>query len=78
MINPMPHHGSTRNLIDGFVERIGAEILIASCSRTRYEAAFRPPASINAFYTPVDGAVTVSISTDGEVMVTGFSGANRG
>jgi len=74
----MPHHGSTRNLIDGFVERIGAEILIASCSRTRYEAAFRPPASINAFYTPVDGAVTVSISTDGEVMVTGFSGANRG
>jgi len=74
----MPHHGSTRNLIDGFVEKIGAKTLIASCSRARYEAAYKSASGAKVFYTPVDGAVTVRISTDGKMRGTGFVGANRG
>jgi competence protein ComEC len=74
----MPHHGSTRNLVDGFIERIGAEVVIISCSMGRYEAAFRPKGDIKAFYTPIDGAVTVRISADGMMRVTGFGGVNRG
>jgi len=68
----MPHHGSTRNLIDGFVERIGAEVAIISCSRGRYEAAYKPAAGAKAFYTPVDGAVTVKITPDGTITTAGF------
>ena len=68
----MPHHGSTRNLIDGFIERIGAQLVIVSCSRSRYEAAFRPKVGIKAFYTPVDGAVTVKITPDGTITTAGF------
>jgi competence protein ComEC len=68
----MPHHGSTRNLIDGFVERIGAEVAIISCSRSRYEAAFKPQPPVDAFYTPVDGAVTVRITPDGTITTAGF------
>jgi beta-lactamase superfamily II metal-dependent hydrolase len=68
----MPHHGSTRNLVDGFVERIGAEVAIISCSRGRYEAAYKPVAGAKAFYTPVDGAVTVKITPDGTITTAGF------
>ncbi len=70
----MPHHGSTRNLIDGFVEKIGAEILIVSCSRARYEAAYKSASGAKVFYTPVDGAVTVKISAGGGIVAAGFSG----
>ncbi len=70
----MPHHGSTRNLIDGFVEKIGAETLIASCSRARYEAAYKSASGAKVFYTPVDGAVTVTISAAGGIVAAGFSG----
>jgi beta-lactamase superfamily II metal-dependent hydrolase len=68
----MPHHGSTRNLVDGFVESIGAEVAIISCSRGRYEAAYKPVAGAKAFYTPVDGAVTVKITPDGTITTAGF------
>jgi len=68
----MPHHGSTSNLIDGFVEKIGGGILITSCSRTRYEAAYQSPTGATVFYTPVDGAVTVKITTDGTITTASF------
>ena len=74
----LPHHGSTRNLAEGFVESIGAEILIASCSRSRYESAYKSASDAKVFYTPVDGAVTVRIRTDGRILVTEFSGATGG
>jgi competence protein ComEC len=68
----MPHHGSTRNLTDGFVEKIDAETLIVSCSRSRYEAAYKSALGAKVFYTPIDGAVTVKITPDGTVTTTGF------
>jgi len=69
----MPHHGSTRNLINGFVEGIGAKVVIISCSRTRYEDAFKPRPPVEAFYTPIDGGITVRVSTDGMLTATNFA-----
>ncbi len=68
----MPHHGSTRNLADGFVERLGAKTIIISCRHTRYPTAYRPRADVRAFYTPIDGAITVTIKADGTLSTTGF------
>jgi competence protein ComEC len=68
----MPHHGSTRNLVDGFVERLGAKTIIVSCRPTRYPAAYRPRADVRAFYTPIDGAITVKIKADGTMSTIGF------
>ena len=68
----MPHHGSTRNLVDGFVERLGAKTIIVSCRPTRYPAAYRPRADVRAFYAPIDGAITVTIKADGTLSTAGF------
>jgi len=73
----MPHHGSTSNLVGGFIAKIGAETLIASCSRTQYEAAYKSNSGARVFYTPVDGAVTVRIRANGTMKITGFGGTNR-
>jgi competence protein ComEC len=69
----MPHHGSKRNLVDGFAERLGAETVIISCSRTRRATAYEAPAGIKAFYTPVDGAITTKIKADGTISTVGFA-----
>ena len=68
----MPHHGSKRNLVDGFAEKVGAETVIISCSRTRRATAYEPPPAIKAFYTPVDGATTTKIKADGSISTVGF------
>ncbi|RKY05073.1 MAG: hypothetical protein DRP66_10965 [Planctomycetota bacterium] len=68
----MPHHGSMRNLADGFVERLGAKTVIVSCRRSRYPTAWRPGADVRAFYTPIDGAITVTIKADGAMSTAGF------
>ncbi|MCD6394096.1 MAG: DNA internalization-related competence protein ComEC/Rec2 [Planctomycetes bacterium] len=68
----MPHHGSTRKLVDGFAERLGAKTVIVSCRHTRYPTAWRPRGDVRAFYTPVDGAITVTIKADGALSTAGF------
>ena len=66
----MPHHGSTRNLLDGFVKRMGADTSIVSCNRTRFKSAFKPAPSARAFYTPINGAVTVKVTPAGKITTT--------
>ena len=68
----MPHHGSTRNLLDGFVEKINPKTSIISCMRTRKKSAFVPTPPARAFYTPTNGAVTVKVTSTGEITTTGF------
>ena len=68
----MPHHGSTRNLVDGFVERINPQSVIISCSAGSYESSYKPEMPVRAFYTPVDGAVTIRITADGKLKIDGF------
>ncbi len=69
----MPHHGSTRNLVDRFVERINPQSVIISCSAGRYESSYKPKMPVRAFYTPVDGAVTIRITADGKLTIDGFA-----
>jgi len=68
----MPHHGSTTNLVEGFVERLAADTVIINCSGARYAAAYRPPAAVRALYAPVDGAAAINIKADGTVSAVGF------
>ena len=70
----LPHHGSTTNLDARFVESLKPTIVIASCSKRSISNAYHPPkgASIQAFYTASDGAVTVKIKSDGNLDANGF------
>jgi len=73
----MPHHGSTRNLLDGFVQRLKPKTIIVSCRPTWYPKAYHPDAAIEAWYTPVDGAITVTIKPDGALSTIGFVNNNH-
>jgi competence protein ComEC len=67
----MPHHGSTANLSDRFVEQIDPQTVIISCSRARQPNAYKPPSPIKALYTPTDGAITTKIKADGAISTVG-------
>jgi competence protein ComEC len=68
----MPHHGSIRNLQNSFVSSLNPKTVIISCSKKRAPSAFKPPENITSFYTPINGAVTVKIKADGNIVTTGF------
>lgn len=70
----LPHHGSTNNLSQSFVESFNPSVLIASCSRRTVRNAYHPSSdsTTQAFYTATDGAVTVKIKADGTLSITGF------
>jgi competence protein ComEC len=68
----LPHHGSIRNLSNEFIENISPQVLVASCSRKRYESAYQSPVITKVFYTPIDGAVTIKIKTDGTLHTAGY------
>jgi len=68
----MPHHGSTKNLVDGFIEKLNPQAVIISCSKSRYETAYKPEEPTCAFYTPVDGAVSIKITPDGKLAIDTF------
>lgn len=70
----MPHHGSATNLLDDFVPRLNPEAIIVSCSRQRSKTAFHPPASVKSYYTPTDGAVSIQITSDGNLSIHSFRG----
>jgi beta-lactamase superfamily II metal-dependent hydrolase len=70
----LPHHGLMTTLDAGFLESLNADILICSCDRSQYERTTRSAgpslaASNGArrFYTAKDGAVTVTVGTDGTI-----------
>jgi len=75
----LPHHGSTVNLDERFIEQLNPRILIASCAPSRVKNAWHPsePSSRKAFYTGTDGAVTTKIKADGTVSTVGFSDLNQ-
>jgi competence protein ComEC len=66
----VPHHGSVRTLEGGFLENLGAEVLIYSCGRKDYERLNRAPLpsdliGTKSLYTPTDGAIGVRIDKNG-------------
>lgn len=70
----LPHHGSMTTLDKQFVAAFEPSVVIASCAAGRLGNAFVPTAdsAVEAFYTPVDGAVTVTIKADGTLCAVGF------
>ncbi len=70
----LPHHGSTVTLTNDFVERLGADILITSGSRTSIETgrAYFPQDDQQLYHTAVNGAVSVTIDSSGAAEVAAF------
>ena len=75
----LPHHGSTTNLDTRFIEQLSPAIVIASCSGKNAPNAWHTPsnARIKAFYTAVNGAVTIKIKADGALSTDGFLNSNK-
>jgi competence protein ComEC len=70
----VPHHGSVNTLEADFLDELGAEILICSCSRRQYERqqGYNGQDRAKVFYTPKDGAVTVCINRNGTIRTDVF------
>ncbi|MHC4331377.1 MAG: ComEC/Rec2 family competence protein, partial [Planctomycetota bacterium] len=76
----VPHHGSTKTLDAGFLENLNADVLICSSDRSQYERTIHSAgpslAASNVagrFYTARDGAVTVTVGTDGTIKTAVFA-----
>ena len=67
----VPHHGSANTLEHNFLEKLKANILLYSCSRSQYkrQQKTRQENKPKAFYTASDGAITVCLEKDGIVKV---------
>lgn len=70
----LPHHGSAVNLDERFVEHFEPRFVIASGALNRTSNAWHPSeaSTIKAFYTGLDGAVTIKIKADGTLSAAGF------
>ncbi|MBW8016119.1 MAG: DNA internalization-related competence protein ComEC/Rec2 [Planctomycetes bacterium] len=66
----MPHHGSKTNLLENYAEKLGAKIAIVSCAKRRLQSNWKAPGEIEAYYTPIDGAITIRIKKDGTIKIT--------
>ena len=66
----LPHHGSNTTLSEDFLERIDADIQIASCGRKDYEKKKDKYKSV--LFTPRDGAVTITVDKKGNIIPKTF------
>ena len=64
-----PHHGSTRTLDAGFLQRLEADILVCSCAKRDFDQGRVVGRDTHGegYYTARDGAVSVCIDADGAV-----------
>jgi len=64
----VPHHGSKNTADADFLGSLNADILIYSCGRRQYEnQQVIEQNEAEAFYTPIDGAISVCINKDGTI-----------
>ena len=75
----VPHHGSTKTLAPGFVERLDPKVLICSCSPSQIKdgQVLQPRQGQVAFYTGRDGAITVRVEASGAIHVAAYLGPAR-
>lgn len=68
----LPHHGSRNNILPLWIRQLNSNIRVVSCARTRLKnvAALNDPGT--NWYTPVHGAVTITIKADGTLDAVGF------
>ena len=70
-----PHHGSAKTLEPSFLDKIGPNIIISSCSESSYKKGqvIRLQEDPNSYYTGRDGAVTVHVSKQGTIEANTFA-----
>lgn len=70
----VPHHGSVRTLDGDLLDCLGASILVCSCSRSDVEGGrvVSSWAGCRVLTTAVNGAIDLSVGTDGTVRVSTF------
>jgi competence protein ComEC len=70
----LPHHGSTNNLDNGFVEQLDPAVVIASGSQRNMTNTYQPAAGsgMQIFHTAKDGAVSIKIKADGTLSAAGY------
>lgn len=71
----MPHHGTSRNLVPGFIDALRPEAVLVSCSRRQYDTTAVKENGGAAFcHTAVDGAISVSVGPAGRLTIRTASG----
>jgi competence protein ComEC len=68
----LPHHGSGRNILPEFIRRLHPDIRIVSCTRNRIKNVTPLDNQGANWYTPLHGAVTITIKADGTIQAAGF------
>ncbi len=71
----VPHHGSPNTLEKDFLEKLDANILICSCSRSQYERVDYAGTLKNKklFFTSEDGAISVRIDKSGMITTATYT-----
>ena len=68
----LPHHGSGRNNLPGWIRQLQPAVRLVSCAQRRLAAVLTLDDSGINRYTPKDGAVSVIIKADGTLRTVGF------
>lgn len=68
----LPHHGSGRNNLPGWIRQLQPSVRIVSCAPRRLVSVLPMEDNGVNYYTPVHGAVTIKIKADGTLSTVGF------
>ena len=68
----LPHHGSRNNILPEFIRQLAPTIRIVSCARNRLSSITDLDNRGTNLYTPLQGAITVTIKADGTLDAVGF------
>ena len=79
-----PHHGSLSTNDPAFLSRLEPETIIYSCGQSQYERLVKTTASSDpnqtirqSLYTPKDGAITVKIDNNGQILISPYSAQKK-
>lgn len=68
----LPHHGSGRNNLPGWIRQLQPSFRLVSCASRRLSSVLPLDDTAADFYTPRDGAVTITIKADSTLSAVGF------
>ncbi|MEJ5258806.1 MAG: ComEC/Rec2 family competence protein [Anaerohalosphaeraceae bacterium] len=68
----LPHHGSGRNNLPGWIRQLQPSVRLVSCAPNRLTSVQTPDDGAADFYTPIHGAVSLRIKADGTLSTVGF------
>ena len=66
----MPQNGSNANLLERYAYKLQAQAAIISCSGKSLQSVWKPQGDIEAYYTALNGAITVRIREDGSISIS--------